>query len=247
MRSLVRTLGLLLIAFGAFLWLYAAKIAPANRPVAPVAVVPAAKPAPPPSKSRHHNQPAVPNTRTPPTPTSPPSHPAPAVPEPMRPPVSTVRLFYVNPQQHEFKIDLKKQDGWFDTGIPVTADVEVLEFCLSDTPGIPACGGWIQAMIGGTLFRPDSENGAAATIHILALPPGQNATAYQFGPGLQMAHISPDAFQTLKLKIADPNGSDELKKVMVKIYVRPVDPNQSQQLTAAQQRELAELGKWVKQ
>ena len=237
MRALVRTLGSLLIAFGAFLWLYAAKIAPSNKPVAPVAVVPAAKPAPPPSKSRHHNESAEARPPTPPPVPEPPKH----------PPVSKVALTLSVPEQHRFTVDLHKEDGWFDTGIPVTADVEVLEFCLSDTPGIPACGGWIQAMIGGTLFRPDSENGAAATIHILALPPGQNATAYQFGPGLQMAHISPDAFQTLKLKIADPNGSDELKKVMVKIYVRPVDPNQSQQLTAAQQRELAELGKWVKQ
>ena len=242
MRSLVRTLGLLLIAFGAFLWLYAAKIAPANRPVAPVAVVPAAKPAPPPSKSRHHNQPAVPNTRTPPTPTSPPSHPAPAVPEPMRPPVSTVRLFYVNPQQHEFKIDLKKQDGWFDTGIPVTADIMLLEFSVGQGPGT---GGFIRAMIGSNEIHPRGSTEFLQQIHLTTYSPGNEPGPSLGDADAQFLPMAAQALQTLKLRIVGDNAPDELGQVMVKIYVRPKDPNQ--QLSAIQQREQAELGKWVKQ
>ena len=238
MRALVRTLGSLLIGFGAFLWLYAAKIAPSNQPVVPVATLPAVKPAPPPSKSHHHNETAESKASTP----------VPLIEAPIHPPVSKAVLNIVNGYQHRFTVDLHKEDGWFDTGIPVTADVEVFSFCLSDVAGAPDCTGWVEAMIGGIGFHPISTNGARPTIDVITLPPGQDSTPYQLGPGIQYLHMTVQALQTLKLKItADANAPDELHKVMVKINVRPVDPNQPQQISTPQQRELAELAKWVKQ
>ena len=240
MRSLVRTLGSLLIAFGAFLWLYAAKIAPSNKPVAPVAVVPAARPAPPPSKSRHHNEAAVPKEPAPP-----PSHPAPPpVPEPKRPAISTLRLFYVNPEQHEFFIDLHKQDGWFDTGIPVSADVMFLEFCPGGNGG-PPNGGWVHAMIGNTVLNPQEMTTNNFQIVVNTFAPGEDTNRGQGQRGQQYLEIPAQTLQTLKLKIDGDGSPDEIRQVAVKIYVRPKDPNQP--LSPSQQREQAELGKWVKQ
>ena len=67
MRALVRTLGLLLIGIGGFLWLRAAWVA-SHHPVVPAAVVPAVKTPAPSSKIHHHSESAeskVPSPRLP--------------------------------------------------------------------------------------------------------------------------------------------------------------------------------------
>lgn len=201
MRALVRTLGSLLIAFGAFLWLYAATVAHLNHGYSPVAVVPAVKPAPPPSKSRHHNE--APTSKAP-TPV-----PVPATEAPKHPPVSKTVLTYVNPVQHKFTVDLHKEDGWFDTGIPVTADISVLEFCLSETNAHN--GQWVQAMVGGTVFRPLDMGNEDLIVSIDTFPSGQNPGQKLF-PAQQFLQVPAQTVQTLKLRIAGDNAPDEIRQ-----------------------------------
>ena len=237
MRALVRTLGSLLIAFGAFLWLYAAKNAPSNQPVAPVAVAPAVKPAPPPSKSRHHNEGAE---------TKPPS-PAPENQAPTHPAVSKAVLTVATPEQYRFIVDLHKEDGWFDTRIPITAELGVYEFCLPDGSSSGPCGGWVQAMVGGNVLKPsDTSPNNQATIDITTFLFGQNPDRSQHGQGSQFLQIPLQAVQTLKLRIVGANAPNELQKVMVKVHIGPNNQDQAQ-FTASQQLEMAQLAKWVNQ
>jgi hypothetical protein len=159
--------------------------------------------------------------------------------------VSKAVLLYVNPQQHEFRVDLHKEDGWFDTGIPVTADIGVLEFCLSN--GAAPCGGWIQAMIGGTVFHPFAGDPNNQIINLATFLAGQDLNRSLYDQTAQFLPMPGQAAQTLKLRIAGDNAPDELRQVMIKINVRPKDINLPQQFTAPQQLEQVELAKWVKQ
>jgi hypothetical protein len=158
--------------------------------------------------------------------------------------MSKVVLSYVNPEQHKFTIDLHRQDGWFDTGIPVTADIMVLEFCIGEGP---PTGGWIQARIGGNEILPRGDSPFHQQITLSTYLPGQDPDRTMADPTAQFLQMSGEAVQTLKLRIAGDNAPDEVRQVMIKIYVRPKDANQPQQFTAPQQREQTELAKWVKQ
>ena len=90
-------------------------------------------------------------------------------------PVSKVVLSYVNPVQHQFAVDLRKEDGWFETGIPVTADIGIVGFCSNP------CGGWIQAMIGSSEFHAAGRFPSDQMMDLKTILPGQYPTRSQNG------------------------------------------------------------------
>ena len=102
-------------------------------------------------------------------------------------------------------------------------------------------------MIGGTLLNPLANGPASQIINLATFPAGQDPNRSLYDQTAQFLPMPGQAVQTLKLRIAGDNAPDELRQVMIKIYVLPKDINQPQQFTVSQQLEQAELAKWVKQ
>jgi hypothetical protein len=142
-RALVQTLGCLLIGFGVFLWLAGPRSAYKNPPLSPPVTAPVSvKLTPTVPKPRRIIASAQPKQE-------------PAQPEqeqpvsPKREPLSTTVLTHVWPTTHLFKVLLHKEDGWYDTGIPISSDLMVNMWCLPQQGDNPACSAMVDAMAGG--------------------------------------------------------------------------------------------------
>jgi hypothetical protein len=232
-RALVRTIGLLLIAFGAVLWIAQRASVKAPPPPAPVAVAPAASP--PTKHVRSHTQTSAAPVASPaPTPTPAPVKAA---------PLSTVKMIVSNPPtRHDFIVHIYDQDGWFDTGIPVTADLTIGIYVVSTAAGqtIPDTN-WIRGLIGDKIIYPPKDltviGGAVST-----WAPG-STPSNRVPDGSPEIPLPETAKTTLKLRIF-PAGAAKDLQCRVKVFVYPADRAHPTAFTVAQQRELDELHKW---
>ncbi len=156
--------------------------------------------------------------------------------------LSSTALFAVHPGQHEFKVLLHKEDGWFDTGIPITADISVYMWCLAIRESDdPHCTNMVEAMIGSSILQPPSLGSNVHMFSFITVPSDNDPRRNLSDKSSQYLTIPEPSTQTLKVRIFGDNGPADLQ-YMVKVYVRPLD--QSQVLTAAQQREQTALAKW---
>ena len=222
MRALVRTLGLLLTGFGTFLWVFGAR---STTSVAP----------PPPTAA-----PIRPATRA-----AIPHRPKPIV-EPKHEPLSTAALIWINPKppppRHKFQIFLHKEDGWFETKIPVTSDLQVLVVCNDKTEGNVLPSRWVEAMIGHSTFSQAADQDQRALV--IETVSSDNDPRRGSSDRAHYLTISGQAFQTLKLKLLAGSEAPSEVRCSVTIAENPFDWSQPQTLTANQQRELSELAKW---
>jgi hypothetical protein len=228
LRIPVRIAGLLLLAIGSLLWLRARLVAPVAHPVA-VAVVPAAKPL---TKRHRHTEPVQPTA---------------ASLKPSHAPLSRDFMSENQGRHFAFEVDLHKSDGWFDTGIPVTADVDILMLCGLKLQALgPSCNQWVQAMLNGKIFvtgpPPPGPRSNIFTILPNETPPppwGQN-----LDPALIM-QMPDESTQTLKLRIVGDSAPEELDGYLVRISVRRWPGIDGGKFTPPQQLEMANMAKWV--
>ena len=229
MRALVRTLGLLLIGFGVFLWA-----------VDPTRFLQKNLPAPPvPTSNQIPIKPVIKKPRRQP------DHPSPRQVniEPNGKPLSTTTLLFTHPSQTNFKVALHKEDGWFETSIPVTADIQLYIWCYNDTVNTSMCTHPVEAMVGRKVFEVPNSGSTVKPLFIQTIPLDDAAHKDLVNAITQPAVIPESSVQTLKLRITGDSPADEVH-YMVKIQVRPLDPSQPQVFTSAQQREQGELAKW---
>ena len=156
-------------------------------------------------------------------------------------PVSTVKLSQVVADlgYHRFDIKLSKQDGWFDTGIPVTAGTSLLMWS-------PSGGGssrWVEAMLGDTVLFPHGKNN-----HIVVTTSTSKDDLQKNLPDVEEQYLmmSPSELHRLKIRVFPDTAPDEIDYT-VKVSFSNFSPSQSGSLTPSQEREQAELMKWDRQ
>lgn len=158
MRILVQILGLLLIIAGAFLWFGERRRSVAHSSLQPIKTAPIAAP-PRTSKSQvraavvpaETQRASVGPTETPEIKPTSSSSPSPDE-------SSTTRLFAAHSTHHEFEVMLRKKDGWYDTGIPVTPDLHLLMFCFDRFNNGTLCTRWVEAEVGEHIVDPPASS-----------------------------------------------------------------------------------------
>lgn len=150
-------------------------------------------------------------------------------------PLSTIKLTQVHLElgYRRFDIQLKKQDGWFDTGIPVTAGTALLVWSRNNRDRT------VQAMIGDVVLFPQGTIN-----HIRVYTSTDQDDLKKNAPEYEEQYIimPPNVLRTLKIRIL-PDISDDGEYV-VKVSTTKFQPNRTGPLTPSQEREEAELVKW---
>jgi hypothetical protein len=149
-------------------------------------------------------------------------------------------IFAKPPSSFDFDVHISEQDGWFDTGIPVTADLQVYLVDSGSEPGqaIPY-NHWLQGRIGDSIIYPARDLTVQGPIvDTWASDPSPMPST----DSTQRIPLPESAKQTLKMRIF-PAGSANNIRCRVKVLIFPKDRNRPDDLTDAQQRELGELRK----
>ncbi len=153
-------------------------------------------------------------------------------------PLSTIKLTGVHPEIgfRRFDIQLKKQDGWFDTGIPVTAGTALLVWNRNIRERT------FQAMIGDVVLSPQGKNN-----QICVYTSTDQDDLKKNGPDYyeQYMIMPPNVLRTLKIRIL-PDISDDGDYV-VKVSTSHFQATPPGPLTPSQEREEAALVKWNQQ
>ena len=161
MRALVRTLGSLLIVFGAVLWIAKGALAPSPPPPTPVTVAP-------PSPSKHSSSHGGAHGSAGDVATK--GSTAAKV-------LSSVQMGQASPTLHDFVIHLYKQDGWFDTGIPITADLWLNMRTLDANPGPISDAHWVRGLVGSAIIYPPNDIQGGQEVVTMAASDDHNENA----------------------------------------------------------------------
>ena len=223
MRSLVRTLGLLLIGFGVVFWLAHHGDWFTTPDPQPISGLPPA-PAPAPSTEKKPNRVPLKQDSA----------------EPQTKPSSKTVLIFNHPSHTDFKVVLHNEGGWFDTGIPITARTNLNIWCYPDTGDASMCAHPVEIKIADKEFQMSSGDPDNPILSIETVP---SDAIHPLSPVVQPVTISESSLQTLKFRVVGDGSSDELH-YMVRIEVKPVDQSEPQFFTQDQQREQSELAKW---
>jgi hypothetical protein len=155
--------------------------------------------------------------------------------------MSTTTLFSANDRMHEYHLHLFKEDGWYDTGLPITTDTAIIMMCPRQFPVDPP-NAQIEAMIGGHVIYPPPPIPFRQAIDLYIRPSREDPKNLSAGP-YQYLSLPEQSLTTLKLRIYGDNAPESVQ-YMVSIYVEPFDHSHPQIYTPAQERERAELAKW---
>jgi hypothetical protein len=130
----------------------------------------------------------------------------------------------------QFEVHLYKQDGWFNTGIPIASQLFLDLNPTSDTR-------WVQLMIGNTVVDP-----ADPKVNLYL-----RSSANEVGPrtpGLQNVMIPETSmFQPLKVRVSTSADAPEEVHFSIRVIDRGVGAGGK--LSEVQQREEQDLMKWV--
>ena len=153
--------------------------------------------------------------------------------------LSTVKLEFATPLSYKFEIHLYKQDGWFDTHIPVAAGKEIYVWTSQPVGG----NDWIKGMIGETVFYPPPRTGGSNLTTIVALFPEDTPANTPYCKTWQCVNIPPGVVKSLKLKVFPDNAPDD---VMYSVKVFDSGPSQAgpERFAPSKQREQAALAIW---
>jgi len=131
----------------------------------------------------------------------------------------------------QFEVHLYKQDGWFNTGIPIASQ---LFLNLNPTPDTR----WVQLMIGNTIIDPPDPK-TSLYLRLSANEVGPRT------PGLQNVIIPETTmFQPLKVRVSTSADAPDEVHFFIRLIDRGVGAGGGGELSEIQKREEQELMKW---
>ena len=217
MRDLLRALGLVSIGLG--LILYFAKRQENVQPI--IASAPQRAPVLSPAHKQVTTHPAA---KTAPKPNT----------------LSTIKLVHDEPLDRAFVIHLFKQDGWFDTGIPISNGLMVFLSCSFEQVGQLSNTRFVKAMIGNASIYPPAMHPEVTSIRLVTITSDNDPRKGPSGDATQYLIVPGNSVSRLKLKIFPDTAPDDLQ---YRVHLQII-PDQQNQLTTAQQNEVQELEKW---
>jgi hypothetical protein len=142
---------------------------------------------------------------------------------------------------YRFEVHLYKQDGWFDTHIPITAGQELLLW----NPQIAGSNAWIKAMIEQAVIYPPLQlNGPQSrALAIVALLPEDTPANTSYCKALQCMDIPPGDVKSLKLKVFPDSAPDDVT-YSVKVFDSDPSKAEPERFAQSKQREQNALAEW---